>query len=215
MIITALENLPQSPTQRIILQNISWQTYKTLLVELGDHRALRLAYVQGSLEITMPSDRHETYKQLLERMVNTLTEELNLRVKGFASVTLNREDLQRGSEPDSCYYIKNVDRIQGRRIDLSTDPPPDLVIEVDITSLSSSRLAIYTQLGIPEIWRCRGEMVEFYQLQNGEYISSEYSYNFPIVSIAIINQFLQLIEIEDDTTIIRAWREWVRSHLLR
>src|SRR5712671_2972002 len=79
-------------TQRVTLYGISWQTYTRILAELGDHRASRLAYAQGVLEITMPSDRHETYKKLLERMIETLTEELNLPAKSFGATTLNRAD---------------------------------------------------------------------------------------------------------------------------
>src|SRR5438132_5726793 len=134
---TPPQELFTRPTQRVILHGISWQTYKRLLAELGDQRASRLAYDQGVLEITMPSDRHETHKKLLERMIETLTEELNLPAKSFGSTTLNRADLERGAEPDSCYYIQHVGQIAGRQIDLTTDPPPDLVIEVDISSSSS------------------------------------------------------------------------------
>ena len=148
--IDAVQEPPPQTAQRcearsnLILENVSWETYKQLLAEMGDcdRRTLQIAYNQGVLEIIMPSGRHETEEQLLERMVNTLTEELNLRVKGFASTTLNLEDINAGAEPDSCYYIQNVDIIRGRTVDLAillrsrcaNDPPPDLVIEVDITS---------------------------------------------------------------------------------
>jgi len=199
MTMTAVQEPPPQTAQRcearsnLILENVSWETYKQLLAEMGDcaartlreRRTLRIAYNQGVLEIIMPSDRHETEEQLLERMVNTLTEELNLRVKGFASTTLNLEDINAGAEPDSCYYIQNVDIIRGRTVDLAIfdalgaryshypsriDPPPDLVIEVDITS-SSCRFDIYRQLGVPEIWRYLGQTVRINQLQEGEYIA--------------------------------------------
>ncbi len=209
MTMTAVKEPPPQTTQRVILENVSWETYKQLLAEMGDQRTSRIAYNQGVLEIIMPSDRHETYKQLLERMVNTLTEELNLRVKGFASTTLNREDFRKGAEPDSCYYIQNVDRIMGRTVDLANDPPPDLVIEVDITSSSRRRFEIYRQLGVPEIWRYLGQTVRINQLQEEEYVERDYSPTFSFVSAAIINQFLQRAETTDDTTMIRAWRQWV------
>jgi Uma2 family endonuclease len=148
---TPTPEAPAAKTQRVTLNGVSWQTYTQLLAELGDQRASRLAYDQGVLEITMPSDRHETHKKLLERMVETLTEELEQPAKSFGSTTLNREDLERGAEPDSCYYIQNVSQIEGRQVDLTTDPPPDLVIEVDISSPSSRWIDIYRQLGVPEI----------------------------------------------------------------
>ena len=121
---TPLQEKSVRTTQRVTLHGISWQTYTRILTELGDHRASRLAYAHGVLEITMPSDRHETYKKLLERMIETLTEELYLPAKSFGATTLNRADLEHGAEPDSCYYIQHVRQIQGRQVDLATDPPP-------------------------------------------------------------------------------------------
>ncbi len=200
-------------TQRVTLHGISWQTYKRLLTELGDHRSSRLAYDRGVLEITMPSDRHETNKKILERMIEALTEELNLPAKSFGSTTLNWEDLERGAEPDSCYYIQNVDRIQGRRVDLASDLPPDLVVEVDISSPSSRRIEIYKQLGVAEIWRYSEGRVQINRLQNAAYVLCDSSPTFPIVSTAIINQFLQQAETQDDTTLIRTWRQWIRQQL--
>ena len=202
-----------SMTQRVILHGISWQTYIQILTELGDHRASRLAYAQGVLEITMPSDRHETHKKLLERMIETLTEELNLPAKSFGSTTLNRSDLEHGAEPDSCYYIQHVSQIQGRQVDLATDPPPDLVLEIDISSPSSRRIDIYKQLGIPELWCYSGGRVQMYRLQNGAYVPCDLSPSFPLVSTALINQFLQQAEAQDDTTFIRTWRRWIGQKL--
>jgi Uma2 family endonuclease len=197
----------------VILRGISWQTYKRILAELGDHRASRLAYDQGVLEITMPSDRHETHKKLLDRMIETLTEESNLPAKSFGSTTLNRADLERGAEPDSCYYIQHVSQIAGRQIDLTIDPPPDLVTEVDISSSSSRRIDIYRQLGVPEMWRYSGGRVQMHRLQGGEYTLCDPSPTFSIVSTAVINYFLQQAETQDDTTLIRTWRQWIRQQL--
>jgi Uma2 family endonuclease len=200
-------------TQRVTLKGIAWQTYKQLLTELGDRRTSRLSYTQGILEVIMPSDRHETHKKLIERMIETLTEELNLPAKSFGSTTLNREDLEKGAEPDSCYYIQNVSHIRGRTINLTTDPPPDLVVEVDISNPSSQRIEIYKQLGIPEIWRYSSSAVRIYQLQEGEYRSSDFSPIFPIVSAVAINQFLQQAETQDDTALVRSWRQWIQQQI--
>ncbi len=210
---TSTPDKSSSITQRVILHGISWQTYKRLLSELGDHRASRLAYDQGMLEITMPSDHHEIYKKLLERMIETLTEELGLPAKSFGSTTLNRDDLERGAEPDSCYYIQHVDQIEGRHMDLGTDPPPDLIVEVDISSPSGRRLEIYRQLGVPEIWRYAGGSVQILQLQKGVYVPRDASLTFPLVSTDVINQFLQQAETQDDTSFIRAWRRWIRAQV--
>jgi Uma2 family endonuclease len=210
---TPTQEVSARMTQRVTLYGISWQTYTRLLTELGDHRASRLAYAQGILEITMPSDRHETQKKLLERMIETLTEELQLPAKSFGSTTLNRADLEHGAEPDSCYYIQHVSQIEGRQVDLATDPPPDLILEIDISRPSSRRMDIYKQLGVPEIWRYVDGSVQIYRLQTGEYVSCDLSSSFPFVSPAIVNQFLQQAETQDDTTFIQTWRRWVRQQV--
>ncbi|MFB8795067.1 MAG: Uma2 family endonuclease [Microcoleus sp.] len=213
MTITIIHPSPEKITQRVVLSNISWQTYESLLAESGDKRSSRFSYSQGVLEIIMPSDLHETVNCLLRQFVTTLSDELKLKRKGFGSTTLNREDLKQGAEPDSCFYIQNVDRILGKRLDISTDPPPDLVIEVDITSPSSNRFVVYTQLGIPEVWRYRSQTVQIYQLQNREYITCDRSPTFPILSVAMLNQLLQMAETQDDNAIIRSLRQWVRAQL--
>ncbi|MEG4805497.1 Uma2 family endonuclease [Microcoleus sp. ARI1-B5] len=213
MLVTPIKPSPETTTQRIVLSNISWQTYESLLAEAGDKRSSRFSYSQGVLEIIMPSDLHETVNCLLKQFVTTLSDELKLKRKGFGSTTLNREDLKQGAEPDSCFYIQNVERIRGRKINLSNDPPPDLIIEVELTTPSTNRFVIYQNLGVPEIWRYLGEAIQIFQLQKGEYVICEYSSTFPIVSSEIINQFLQMAETEDDMTIIDALRVWVREKL--
>jgi Uma2 family endonuclease len=200
-------------TQRVTLSGITWQTYKQLLIELGDRRTARLNYTQRILEVIMPSDRHESRKKLIERMIETLTEELNLPTKSFGSTTLNREDLEKGAEPDSCYYIQNVGQIQGRTVNLAIDPPPDLVVEIDISNPSSQRIEIYKQLGVPEIWRYSGGTVQIYHLEAGEYRSRDFSPTFAIASTVAINRFLEQAETRDDTTLIRSWRQWIQQQI--
>jgi Uma2 family endonuclease len=185
-------------SQRVVLEGISWTTYQMMLSELGDHRASRLAYDQGTLEITMPSEIHEIVNRLLDRMVIALTEELDLKMKAYGSTTLDREDLAQGVEPDSCYYIQNVEQIRVRKLDLTTVPPPDLAIEVDITRSSRRRLGIYLQLQIPEVWcYTQANGVTIYQLRSGQYVQTQNSLAFPIVSDTVLTQFLQLAETAD------------------
>ncbi|NJN31523.1 MAG: Uma2 family endonuclease [Synechococcales cyanobacterium RM1_1_8] len=201
------------PNPGVVLQGISWETYLKMLSEMGEHRACRLAYRQGRLEITMPSDLHEGNKKLLERMLEALTEELEQPLKSFGSTTLNREDLRQGAEPDSCYYIQNANQIVGRRIDLERDPPPDLVLEVDISSPSTQRMEIYAQLGVAELWRYIQGEVQILQLENGRFVACDSSPTFPIVSAAVLNEFLQVAEMQDETAWIRSWRRWIREQL--
>lgn len=197
---TATLSEASKQTQHVILEGITWQTYQALLRDAGDHRSTRFAYDQGILEIIMPSTYHEFLNRILEAIIRALTEELNMRLRGCGSTTINREDLARGVEPDSCFYIQNVDRILGKRkIDFQSDPPPDLALEVDITSSSRRRFGIYLQLQIPEVWRYTEKQgIVIYQLQNGEYQECEFSPTFPMISGSSLMQFLNLVETEDD-----------------
>lgn len=207
---TSPTDSPRKDTQQVVLQNISWQTYQALLSDMGDHRSSQLAYDRGVLEITMPSDLHEFIKHLLERIVTALTEELNFKIRGIGSVTLDREDLEQGVEPDAGFYIQNASQIRGRKIDLINGPSPDLVVEVDITSSSSRRLGIYRSLKVPEVWRCTEKTIQINLLQNGKYVHSEYSAVFPMISAAIIKEFLEQGKTsDDDNAVIRSLRRWI------
>ncbi len=199
-------------TQHIVLAGVTWATYQALLKDLGDHRSAKLAYDQGVLEIIRPSDLHEFISRFLEAMIRTLTDELGMKIRGYGSTTLDREDLDRGVEPDSCFYIQNVDRILGKRLNINADPPPDLAVEVDITSSSRRRFGIYLQLQIPEVWRyTQRQGLTLYTWQAGAYVECPFSLTFPLISGDVMQRFLQLAETEDDNGICRALRQWLRS----
>ncbi|MEI6329029.1 MAG: Uma2 family endonuclease [Pseudanabaena sp. ELA645] len=200
-------------TGDVVLSNISWQTYQAMLADIGDRSSLRLIYDRGELEIKMPSDFHEAINRLLARIVGILAEELDLPLKEFGSVTLNRSDIKKGAEPDSSFYIQNADRIIGNRIDISIDPPPDLIIEVDITNSSTRSFAVYQQLGISEIWRYTNSGVTIFQLQDGNYIEREFSNIFPMISGGILGHFLQMSSTENTIAIVRAVRKWLTEIL--
>ena len=212
--ITTLLPSSHRQTQQVVWEGVTWQTYQALLQELGNQRSSRLAYDQGILEIIMPSELHEIINRLLELIITALTDELRMKIKGYGSITLDREDLARGVEPDSCFYIQNVERILGRKLDISTDPPPNLAIEVDISSSSRRRFNIYLQLRIPEVWRyTQQDGMVIYQLQGNEYVECQFSPTFPYVSGATLWQFLQLAETEDDNGVIRALRQWLKTQV--
>jgi Uma2 family endonuclease len=136
----------------VSLQPVTWQTYQALLSDLGDHRSARLSYDRGTLEIKLPSKLHELVNRLLERIITTLTEELDLNVVSLGSPRFDQESADQGVEPDSCFYIQTADRIDPMDAQPPQDFPPNLVVEVDITSSSRSRLPIYQAMGVPEIW---------------------------------------------------------------
>lgn len=213
MTITLLSDVGQQ-TQHIVMRGITWETYQRLLKDLGERRSSRLVYDEGVLEIIMPSDLHETLNRLIALIITILVDELDLRIKNYGSTTLDREDLEKGAEPDSCFYIQNVDRILGKTLNLATDPPPDLAIEVDITSSSRRRFGIYLQLQISEVWRyTKRQGITIYQLVDGDYQEREFSPTFSMVSGAVLMQFIQLAEEEDDISVIRALRQWIRKEI--
>jgi Uma2 family endonuclease len=203
-----------SDGQRFLLRGVGWHTYESLLNGLGDRR-VRLTYDRGDLELMSPSYRHETFGRLLGRMIDTLTLELNLPMKGGGSTTFRRADLDRGLEPDECYYLANQPRVQGKEeIDLTVDPPPDLAIEVDITRSSLDRMGIYAALGVPELWRFDGESLQVYGLQaDGTYALRPSSLSFPFLPMSDVVRFLIRGEAMDETPWVRSFRDWIRAEV--
>lgn len=197
--------------QRIQLSGISWQTYERLLAELSDRR-LRLTYYRGNLEIMAPSPEHEFYKTIMGRFVETLAEELEVKIYPLGSTTFKRPELS-GAEPDECFYIQNRQLVQGKkRLDLNEDPPPDLVVEIDITSSSENRLPVYADLGVMEVWRYNGTL-KIYQLQNQQYVQTRDSQAFPGVAIAEIDRFLQQAMNTDYLDLVGSFRQWIKSQV--
>jgi Uma2 family endonuclease len=203
-------------SQRVILQNISWQTFESILAEMGDNRATRLAYDRGILEIMTPLMPHEHNKRLIEKLIDNLAEELNLNLKSTGSVTCKRQDLLRGVEPDSSFYIQNEPVMrQKQNLDLTQDPPPDLVIELDYTSSSIDRMPIYLALGIPEVWRYDEPVMQIYQLREGVYVACDVSPTFANLPLTTeIPRFLQESLNIGEIPMIRSFRGWVRQQLV-
>lgn len=201
------------PTEIIHLLGISWQTYETLLTELSASHRLRLTYNRGNLEIMVPSPEHESYKKILGRFVETLAEELQVRIEPLGSTTFKRPEIS-GTEPDECFYIKNINVIKGKkRINLQQDPPPDLVVEIDITSSSTNRFEIYADMGVPEIWRYDGIFFSINILQNKNYIAVARSLAFPNLPLPEISNFLQQVGQKDYLDLVREFRNWVKSQI--
>lgn len=206
--------IPEIAEQRVILSNISWQTFEQLLKELGDKRSTRLAYNEGFLEIMTPLGRHENNNRFIDDLIRAITDELNLNLKKFGSLTLKRSERLKGAEPDSCYYIQNEPLVRNKQdIDLDQDPPPDLVLEIDITSGSMDKLPIYAAIGVPELWRYDGNKLEVFVLQKleGIYLSVSNSPTFPWLSMDVIPRFMRQSLVDGETVTLRAFREWVRG----
>jgi Uma2 family endonuclease len=200
--------------QRLRLSSVSWNTYVGISDLLGD-RPLRMTYDRGELEIMTLSRAHERFKRLLARMLDTLTEEMDIDIDHGGSMTFRREDLDRGLEPDECYWVQNEARVRGREeLDFTVDPAPDLVLEVEVTRNIIDRQGICAALGIPEVWRFDGQTIQIL-LRNdlGGYDLAERSAAFPFLPVAQLTQFLTMNETVSVTKVLQAFRAWVRERM--
>jgi Uma2 family endonuclease len=185
-----LNRITVPPGQRVLLSNVSWQEFEAILEDLGERRASRVAYDNGTLEIMTPLPEYETNKVLIGDLVKILLEELDIEFWPLGSTTFKNEEMVKGIEPDDCFYIQNEAAVRGKkRLDLTVDPPPDLALEIDVTSRTHP--SIYEALGVPELWRFENEKLQINVLREGKYIKCEYSPNFSnLPLIEIIPQYL-------------------------
>lgn len=203
---------PADVGQRVILPGVSWTTYERLLADFEDSHTAHFTYNGGVLEIMVLSARHENLNRTLALLVEIIAEEMGIDISRFGSMTLKRKDINKGFEPDSCYYINNEAQVRGKdAIDLSIDPPPDLVIEIDITSPSLDKFPIYAQVGVSEVWRYDGRTLNIFVLKNEQYQSAQTSAAFPILTIEVANQFLVTSVTRKSTAWLRQVRQWARE----
>lgn len=200
---------------RVVLYNISWQQFENLLIDLGQSRAARVAYDSGTLEIMTPLPEHEYYKELLGDAIKNIAEELEINYESYGSTTWKREARLAGIEPDNCFYFQNEAKIRGRlQFDLNQDPPPDLALEIDITSKSLNRFPIYARLGIPEIWCYDSGNLKIYQLENENYIEVENSSVFPMLRVQELPALIEQYRPDGRLAVRQAVRRWVSQRTI-
>lgn len=204
-----------TPKNRVILKGVSWSTFKALLADVGDDRAWRIAYEGEVLEIRMPHLEHELPKGLIESFIEATADELEIEVMKAGSLTLEREDLTRAVEPDTCFYIQNEASVRGKRdINLPEDLPPDLAIESDYTNSSVNKDSIYAALGVPELWRYGRESLQVYQLVEGKYEKCDRSLAFPFLPVAEIPGFIEQSRTVGQRAAVRLFRQRIKEILL-
>lgn len=200
------------PEARIVLDGVSWGTYERLLAEHPQSASPRFTYNNGILELMILSRKHEQPNRTLALIVEVVAEELKIDLVRLGSTTFKREDLLKGFEPDSCFYIQNAAAIEGKdEVDLQIDPPPDLVIEVDVTSPSLPRFPIFAAVGVPEVWRYDGEQVKLFKLEGEEYVALDHSLALPPVTETDATRFLNDSREMKSTVWFRAVRQWARA----
>lgn len=157
--------------QTVEIQEVSWSEFETILQELGEDRNTRIAYSEGTLTIVAPMPAHEVEKVCIARCVEVLLDELERDYTSYGSTTFKNEQMLKAVEPGDCFYLEYADLMAGKqRIDLSTDPPPELAIEIDLTS--KTQLEAYLGLGVRELWRFDNGRLRIDCLQNGEYVEA-------------------------------------------
>ncbi|MCG6136476.1 MAG: Uma2 family endonuclease [Nostoc sp. LLA-1] len=208
-----LQQIIVKPGQEMLLKDVNWQQLENILAEMGDKRAARISYSNGWLEIMVPLPEHEKDKEIVGDLVKVLLETLNIDFEPFGSTTLKNELMRQAVEPDTCFYIQNEAAVIGKnRLDLTVDPPPDLAIEIDITS--RTRFDNYEILGVPELWRYTKEGLEIYLLQQGKYIKSLSSPNFPDIPIVeLINEYVQQCLTIGRSQAMRNFKNWMKNNL--
>jgi Uma2 family endonuclease len=198
--------------QRVLLEGVSWDLFEGLVRASPNRGTPRFAYDRGRLEIMSPSAEHERLKETATLLVNIVAEELRINVEAFGSTTFRRLDVGRGFEADSCFYVQSLARVKGKtEIDLHVDPPPDLVIEIDITTSSLDKLSIFASLGVPEVWRYQDARVRIFGLAQGALVEREASAVLPGLTAELIARFLNAGRTLDRLTWLHQVRTWFRG----
>ncbi len=207
----SLNQIVIKPGQNLLLRDINWQKFETLLDELGETRAARLSYSKGMLEIMTPLAVHEYDKTIIGNLVEILLEELDIEFFALGSTTFKNEKMNQAVEPDECFYIQNEAKVRGKdRINLMIDPPPDLAIEIDITS--RTHFDNYEKLGVSELWRYDGSTLEINVLKENHYVISEKSTLFPNIPIFdAVPRYVKKSKIQGRNASMREFRAWIRK----
>jgi len=201
-----------TPETTLTLRGVSWETYEDLLEAVGEAPALRISYNEGVLQIMTVSFEHEYFAEVIARLVDRLSMVLDLRILFFGRATMKKQKKLKGSEPDACFYVQSSAKIGNRfRLDLNTDPAPDIVVEVDIHHESLSKFPIYAALGVTEIWRYDGTRISIHHLQDEQYVEVETSPSLPILTASLLTKFLKLSEEQDQYETLRAFEDWLRN----
>lgn len=196
-----------------ILNHVAWQEYDALVEGLEGRCDVRLSYDHGKMMIMTISAEHELPAKILPHLIFVLAQVCGMNFLSFGSTTLRKRDVASGTEPDDCYYFQNYQALARKKwIDLTVDPPPNLVLEVDITHPSLDKFPIYASFGVPEIWRYDGSQMQFFQLVGPGYVECSHSVHFPFLTPEVIAVHIQLGLAEGLIEMVNSFRNWVSAH---
>lgn len=203
----SIVELRSEPETRMVLENVAWETY----IALADGRrgsVPRMTYDNGVLEMMSPKREHENIGRLIGRLVETYSELKDIEIISVASVTVKRSDLSKAFEADESYYVANAARLLGKReLDFDVDPPPDLVIEVEMTSSAIKKMQLFAAMHVTEVWRHDGELLQKYQLVDGNYQLIDSSLQQPGLTSEKVNETLEKRDTIGETKLIQGFRK--------
>jgi Uma2 family endonuclease len=192
--------------------NVSWETYERLLADLSPFTGVRVFYDQGRMEAVSPTSSHEKPVEIIATLVRVFRDQLDVDVESLGSTTLRLQIKAKGAEPDASFFVQHAAQVIGKAdLKLPDDPPPDLIVESDLTSSSLDRFAIYAGLDVPEIWRVANWHVSIWLLNDGAYQEAEVSAAFPFLARQTLNEFLVKGLNEGERKVARAMREWLEN----
>lgn len=207
----ATEKIVEPPEVCMVLENISWSTF----VDLAEQRrgsVPRMTYDEGTLEMMRPQLKHENLGCLIGRMIETYSEIRGIEITSVGSMTVKRDDLEKAYEADESYYVTHAEELlEKEELDFATDPAPDLVVEVELTSSAIAKLKLFAKMEVPEVWRHRGKTLEMFRLIQGEYVSIDSSVELPGLHASVINDFLSRRNAIGETKLMLSFREYIQS----
>ncbi|MBC7969457.1 MAG: Uma2 family endonuclease [Verrucomicrobia bacterium] len=190
----------------------TWSEYESLSEQRGDGSLPRLKYRHGEVLLMSPLPHHGKDASLIADVIKTLLDHTNREYDSFTPITMKLPE-ESGIEPDYCFYIDNWEAVLGKkRIDWRIDPPPDLVLEIDVTSYSD--VDDYLPYRVPEVWLYKRQQLRIYQLQGNGYRPEAQSRYFPDLDLqAIVDRCLQLAYDRNTSAAIRDLRQRLNNDI--
>lgn len=205
-----VESLPAGSF--LVLPDINWDEYEELIEQIGESRGLRTSYADGKLQIMVVSSEHEKYAWFIGSLVASIRLRLRINILFFGAPTMRKEKRRKGLEPDACFYVQSAPLIGNRmQLDFTSDPPPDIAVEIDVHHGSISKFPIYAALGVPEVWRYDGAQLQIHLLQQDEYTQATASQALPMLTGELLTSFLTRLREEGEFQTIIAFDEWLTN----
>ena len=196
----------------VVLRHVSWETYERLLADDEGRRVPRITYDRGMVELVSPSLPHDEDAETITSLVVIVAGTLDIPIRNIGSTTYRRQALQRGFEPDASFYVQSVERMRGRRrLDPNINPPPDVVLEMEVSRSALNKLALFAAMEVPEVWCGENGRVAILILGGDGYRESPVSLAFPVLTGEVINRFLAESRILDSPDWFQSVSDWARA----